>query len=156
MTHHNISITEARPDHIHQIGYLLNDEDRAEAQAMGYEPHKLLWKSYKGSLIRHTIFVNGEIAAIFGVNGIMMGLIGMPWLVTTAAARTVSPLIFSRIYRQYVKKMLTLFPVLEIWTDSRYIGAKRMLQLSGFKKDGGLGFYAAPDVPFERFMVRVQ
>lgn len=152
---HNINIVEARSDHIHLLGKSMNSEDRAEAQAMGKDAHKLLWRSFRSSLIRKTIFVDGKIAAIFGCSGVIMGLVGKPWFVTSPIARTVSPIEFSRIYRKYVREMLILFPTLEVWSDKRYIRATRMLKLSGFETNGELGFYAAPDVPFERF-VRIE
>ena len=130
---HEIFIRESIPEDVTRLGNVMNSEDRAEAEAMGLDARKLLWRSYKKSLIRKTIFVEGKIAAMFGCAGVIMGLVGHPYLVTASAARTVSPLVFARIYRKEARKMLEIFPVLENYADSRYHGAIKILKLSGFR-----------------------
>jgi hypothetical protein len=129
---HKIEIIESRPEHVHLLGLLMNSEERAEAEAMGFDPHKLLWRTYRNSLIRKTVFVDGKIAAMFGCAGIMMGLVGQPYLITSSAAREVSPIVFSRIYRKEVREMLKLFPSLENLVDSRYTRSVKMLRFAGF------------------------
>lgn len=147
---HKISIIESRPEHVHMLGKVMNDEDRAEAEAMGYNPHMLLWRSYRLALIRKTIFVNDKIAAMFGVSGVLTGLVGQPYLVTSGVAREVPPLAFARIYRNQVRLMLGIFPVLENIADSRYKRSIRLLRLTGFKLDEPQRHFGM-DVLFQRY-----
>jgi hypothetical protein len=128
-----IIIRESLPKDIHEICLSINDEDKAEAEAMGHKPSYLLWKSYRSALIRKTILVDGNIAAMLGVVGVFMGLTGEVYLVTSAAAREVSPFVFVRIYQKELYAMLELFPALESLTDLRYTKAIKTLALSGFE-----------------------
>lgn len=147
---HEIIIVESLPHHVHLLGSIMNEEDRAEAEAMGCSAHKLLWRSYRSAIIRKTIFVDGKIAAMFGCAGVMMGLVGVPYLVTSLAAREVSPMVFARIYRKEARQMLKLFPHLENVVDSRYIRSIRMLRLAGFKI-GEPKTYFGMDVLFRKY-----
>jgi hypothetical protein len=128
-----ITIRESTADDVHHMGIAMNDEERMEAIAMGSEPHKLLWRCYRCALIRKTIFVDGNIAAMLGVAGVFMGLTGEVYLVTSAIAREVSPFVFMRIYQKELYAMLELFPTLESLTDLRYTKAIKTMKLSGFE-----------------------
>lgn len=129
---HNIGIIPSTLDHVNQMGLVMNDEDRAEHEAVGVKAHRSLWRGYKNSLIRNTIMIDEEVAAMYGVCGSLMGNIGIVWLVTGKKAREISPHRFARIYKQEVAKMLEVYPILCNYVDDRYIGAKKMLRIAGF------------------------
>lgn len=128
-----VEIVDSTPEHVQRAGRNLREADAREATALGLEPHKILWRSYRTSILRRTILVDSEVAAMFGVSGVLFGLTGQPWLVTTPASERVSPLVFARIYRAEVKKMFAMFPTLENYVDSSYGTAIRLLRMNGFR-----------------------
>lgn len=127
-----INIVPATSAHIRELSNTLRDADRREMEAFGFPSCKALWRSYKGSFLRKTALVDGEVAAIWGVGGVPMGLEGNPWLMTSVACERVSPLRFARIYQQQVQEMLRIFPRLVNWVDSEYDKAMRLLDIIGF------------------------
>ena len=129
----SIEIVEATLEHVQIIGESMNHEDRIELLEAGLVPHRAVWRGWKQSIIRRSALVDGELAAIWGVTGGVMGGVGIVWLITSPKAREVSPHRFAAIYRQEVRNMLEIFPILCNCVDDRYIGAKRMLRIAGFR-----------------------
>ena len=121
----------AAPD-VNALRANLREEDLAECLGFGVSIQKALWISYKGSLVRKTAYVDGELAACWGVGGVFLGRVGNPWLLTTPAAKNISPLRFARIYQMEVMAMLKMFSRLENFVDARYDAAIRLLEIIGF------------------------
>ena len=128
-----IEIVQSTHEHVRMLSQVMCEQDMREVEALGLSPQKALWRSYKGSICRETAFVNGQIAAMWGVSGNPMGLQGAPWLLTSNVSKTVSPVAFAFIYRRSVRGMLELFPTLENWVDASYTEAVRLLQIIGFE-----------------------
>lgn len=135
MTSKSVRIVESSPWHVRDLGQNLREGDYREGLALGYKPANLLFYSYRQGLMRRTAFVDGQIAAMWGVAGIPMGLVGRPYLITSPACEEISPIRFVSIYRKEVVEMGKLFPLLENYVDSSYIKAVRMLELAGFTID---------------------
>ena len=127
-----ITITEATSAHIREINNTLRDADRREIESYGFPSCKALWRSYKGSIMRRTAMVDGEVAAMWGCGGVPMGKVGHPWLLTSYASEKVSPLRFARVYQKEVLNMLNIFPILVNWVDAEYDKAIRLLDVIGF------------------------
>lgn len=127
-----IEIIPTTAAHIRDLVKVIRDEDRQEVESFGVSIEKGLWRSFKGGLGNRTAFIDGKIAAIWGVGGVYMGKNGKPWLLTSTEVDRISPLRFARIYQQEVYKMLDLFPRLENFVDSRYNKAIRLLKIIGF------------------------
>lgn len=128
-----VEITPTTPAHVRQLGAVLRPGDRREIEIYGFPTNKALWRSYKGSILRRTALVAGEVAAIWGVGGVPLGEQGRPWLMTSAAVEQVSPLRFARIYQEEVLRMLALFPHLVNYVDAAYTKAVRLLDIIGFQ-----------------------
>ena len=131
----SIEIRDSFPEDVNLIKGKLRPADTEEILAFGITAAKALWRSYKGAIFRRTAFVDGEIAAIWGCGGTVMGDVGRPWLLTTYAAEKISPLRFTRIYQDEVLRMLDVFPRLVNYVDSRYTKATRLLDIIGFELD---------------------
>lgn len=131
----NIIITEATLSHVQELAKTMNIEHVLEYEGIGLKAHRSLWRSWKKSMLRKTAIIDGEVAACWGVCGSLLGVLGKPWLVTNSIARGINPHVYARLYRTEVREMLTLFPVLENWCDNSYIGAVKLLKLSGFQLD---------------------
>ena len=121
--------------HVKMLADRIRSEDAREILGIGYTPHRAIMKSFKASLFPTTAFVDGEIAAMWGVVGNPLGNKGMPWLMTTDTVYKVSSLRFARVYHREVKRMLRIFKVLENYVDSEYNGAVRLLDICGFSLD---------------------
>lgn len=131
MTH--IEIVEAELHHVQTMGENMNHEDRLEFLAAGLVPHRDLWRGWKRSIVRRAAIVDGELGAIWGVTGGIMGGIGIIWMVTAPKVREISSHRFAAIYKKEVSNLLEIYPILCNYVDNRYIGAKRMLRIAGFK-----------------------
>lgn len=127
-----ISIFPATAAHVRELGEKLRAGDRHEIEIYGFPTNKALWRSFKGSFLRKTAFIDGEIAAMWGVGGAPGGLKGQPWLMTTDAVYKISPLRFAREYQREVLQMLRIFPVLVNYVDAEYNQAVRLLDIIGF------------------------
>lgn len=128
-----INIIATLPMHLREMVEVMRPEDRNEILAFGISPEKALWRSYKSSIVRRTAYIDGKIAAIWGVSGAFMGEIGQPWLLTSDQVKKISPLRFTRIYQKEVKEMFKVFPKLANIVDSSYTSAIRLLEIVGFK-----------------------
>lgn len=130
-----IEIIQANLSHVQELGRTMNAEHILEYDGIGLKAHRALWRSWKNGIIRKSAIIDGEVAACWGVGGSFLGILGRPWLVTSPKARSVNPHEFARIYRKEVKEMLLLFPVLQNWVDDSYVGAVKLLKISGFRLD---------------------
>jgi hypothetical protein len=127
-----VTIIPSTPEHVRLLGRSMREADAREITCLGLLPHRALWRSYRAALLRKTAFVDGEIAAMWGTGGCVLGRTGRPWLLTGPACEKVTPLTFARIYRREVEGMLKLFPILVNYVHAEYSGAMRLLRLTGF------------------------
>lgn len=127
-----ILIVDAQPSHVAFLRQNLRQDDANEILRLGVSIEKALWRSYRNSVYRKSIFVNGRIAAMCGVYGSMLSDSGIVWLLTSNEVYRVSPLKFTRIYQEHVEEMLKVFDKLENYVDNEYTSAIRMLDIVGF------------------------
>lgn len=135
-----VEIVQTTPAHIRELAMTLRPHDRREAEAYGFPTNKILWRSYKNSIMRNTAFIDDQVAAVWGVNGTPLGDVGEPFLATSEIVDRISPLRFCRIYQEEVLRMLGIFPKLVNYVDSQYTKAVRLLDIVGFKIDEPLPF----------------
>lgn len=135
-----VTIEDSNPSHVRELRKTIRVGDRQEAISLGLDPEKALFYAYKHSLLRRTAFVDGEVAAMWGVSGTPLALVGQPFLITGLASELISPLRFARIYKRQAEEMSSLFPVLENYVDASYDGAVRLLEISGFTLSGPITF----------------
>ena len=132
----SLEIVPSTLEHIKELALNLRQADRQEALALGLDPAKATYFAYRSGLWRRTALIDNQVAAIWGVAGTPMGLIGQPFLITSPVCEAISPVKFARIYKQEVEVMKQLFPVLENYVDASYEGAVRMLRIAGFQLIG--------------------
>lgn len=114
----------------------LREKDQQEAINLGLNPVKGVFFSYRNGFLRRTVLLNDKPVAIFGVSGSPLGMVGYPYLITSKDVLNISPIKFSRIYKQQVEVMKNLYPYLENYVDASYEGACRMLSIAGFELTG--------------------
>jgi len=126
-----VSVQESVIGDVFHLVAKLRAADRAEIEALGIEPRFALRKNFRSAILRKTYIVDGEIAAMSGLCGEMMGDIGRPYLLTTPAAERV-PVAFIKHARAAVVEMLRHKLRLEGYVAADYLGACRMLEMVGF------------------------
>lgn len=87
--------------------------------------------AFRHAIIRKTALVDDKIAAMWGVCGAPLSVIGQPYLLTTYEVEK-APLTFVKTFRKETQEMLTYFPVLENYVDATYTRAVKLLQLAGY------------------------
>ena len=132
-------IVEATQEHVRLLGPNLRREDEQEALAAGVTAKRAVWRSFKASSIRRTAFIGEDIAAMWGVTGILLGNVGNPWLLTTDAIEKL-PLAFFKEARCQVRDMLAAHPILFNYVPESYTRAVRFLALLGFTIDAPAPF----------------
>lgn len=143
------AIVPASIAHVHALARAMRADDAAEAIVLGFDPRKLLRASFRFSLYARTAYVDGEIAAMFGLAGDVLSDVGHPWLITTAAIERL-PITFFLAARAEVAAMLTLKARLENQVAAGYARAVHFLEVLGFtiESPAPLGKNGAP---FRRF-----
>lgn len=98
---------------------------------MGLDPRIGLKRSYKNAMCRRTAFVDGQIAAMWGLCGTLMGDIGYPYLMTSAAVERV-PIRMVKEARNGIAEMLAIKRRLSGHVAASYTQACNFLELLGF------------------------
>lgn len=111
----------------------LRDKDREEIRRSGGIPNKVLFDSFNVSVLRRSFILDGEVVAMWGVRGNVLGYYGIPYLLTGYGVEKLSPIVFARMYRKEVQGMRKIFPVLENYVDATYESAIKMLRIAGFE-----------------------
>lgn len=141
-----VMIRSARKEDVASLRENLRDGDAAEIRNAGLTP-AVIWRLYRRSGYARTAMVDGDVAAMWGLDGI--GLLGHPWLLTAPPVERVK-MSFLRVMRQEVQRMLAMCPTLTGMVDAEYRGAVRLLEIVGF--DLSEPFPHGPyGMPFRRF-----
>lgn len=133
-------IVPAQAEHLRQIAEGLREKDREEILRSGVSVNRALWRAYRNSILCKVAFIDGKIAAIWGLcvglrNDVsLMSDLGVPWLHTTAAIEA-APRAFVVEALRELRAMRQLRPQMESYVDAEYGQARRLLQMLGFAVD---------------------
>ncbi len=127
-----IEIRNTYPYDLRAMAEAMTADSKDVANNFGYTPLKALWTSYRNSLYCKTGYIEGKIAAIWGISGSMLAETGRPWLIISPDVKK-SPLRVAFVYRKELNNMLKLFPILEEFVPADNEPSIRMLELMGFK-----------------------
>lgn len=106
--------------------------DRDEVQAAGLSSYRAVNRAFRNGILSRSAFVDGEIAAMWGLGGTLISNVGTPWLLTTHAAERV-PLTFVKVGKSEVERMLMHRSVLENYVTADYEKAIKFLRILGFR-----------------------
>lgn len=126
------TITDTCPWHLREMAEAMTHDSKEIAENMGYTPLKALWKSYRGSIICKTAHINGEIAAIWGLEGAVFSDVGHPWLIVAPSVEDY-PFRTAFIYRRQLNEFNDMFPILQDWVPETNVKSMRLLEIMGFK-----------------------
>lgn len=125
-------VVPATMAHCYALARNLRDGDRKEIAVCGLEPRRAIRGCYRQSIFARTAFIDGEIAAMMGMAGVLLSDVGEPWLLTTPAIERL-PTFFLREARKGVQEMLAIKPKLEGYVDASYEGACDFLTALDFR-----------------------
>jgi hypothetical protein len=127
------TIMEAEPSHLDSLAARLRAFDCLELMACGKSARAHLQRCYDLTIMRKTAFVEGEIAAMWGLHpGPLLGDTGHPWFLTTAAVERV-PIAVVKEARRHIAEMLEVRPRLVNYVLASYTGAMRLIGVLGFR-----------------------
>jgi len=100
--------------------------------SLGVSPLQALRRAFRGAIIRRTAIIDEQIAAMWGLEGTMLGNIGYPWMLTAPPIEKI-PVAFVREARKGVWEMLQIKNRLEGYVAADYTCACRFLEVLGFE-----------------------
>jgi hypothetical protein len=131
----NVSVDDSLLADCYQLAATLRDLDRKEIEAFGIDATDLIVRTFSNGILRKSYFVDGELAAMSGMNiglgGSLLDDVGHPYLLTAKVAER-APVAFFRCAKEAVHEMLTVKPVLSGEVLSEYRGAVKLLMRLGF------------------------
>ena len=128
----SITIQDTCPFHLREMAIAMQEDSAETAYKMGMTPLKALWYSYRKSIICRSVFIEGKIAAIFGLSGSVFSDTGEPWLILAPTVEDY-PFKTAFIYKKELQKMNAIFPLLQEWVPEDNEKSIRLLTLMGFK-----------------------
>jgi hypothetical protein len=134
MAEHHYEILPASIEHLRELAANLRKDDADELVATGVTVRKALWRGYRRSLWCQTALIDGQVAAVWGLNASPLGRHGVPWLLTSPAIELM-PVAFLREAKKEVARMLRFSSCLENRVLATYGGAVRLLECLGFTID---------------------
>lgn len=117
--------------HIQEVCRTIRAEDRAEIEGMGFRVHRALRYLYRTSEPKRAALVDGDVAAIWGVQGGFMDEVGMPWLFTCPPVER-AKLAFLKETRREVAELLETRRVLRTHVLASYTRSIRLFESLGF------------------------
>jgi hypothetical protein len=124
---------------VYRLAANLRVEDYDEVRAAGARLPEALRTTFRHAVTRHTVLVDGEIAAMFGLGGQLLSDVGHPWLVTAPPIERVR-FAFVREGRAIVADMMARRRLLENHVLASYTRACRFLAVLGFTLDAPAPF----------------
>lgn len=148
---HKIEIAQSTVQDVYRLAKNLRLEDEAEITGFGLDPREAIRTSFRHAIMRKTAFVDGEIAAMWGLGGAMLSDQGTPWLMTTPAVERV-PVTFLKVGHAQLDEMLAQRHFLVNVVAASYRRACRFLEVLGFVLDPPQ-LMGPNNVPFRRFWI---
>lgn len=149
MNDRRIRIAPSEIGDVYRLAAHLRENDRLEITGLDLDPTSVIRSSFRSAVLRRTAFVDGEIAAMWGLGGVMLSDDGAPWLMTAPAIERI-PVSFVRLARVEVSEMLAMRSHLSNVVMASYRSACRFLDVLGFHLDEPVPL-GPHNVPFRKF-----
>jgi hypothetical protein len=127
----SVDLVPATLAHLREIARTMRAEDRDEVESAGFTVRHLLHSLYQDSTLRRAALVDGELAAVWGLQGVMASDVGYPWLFTSAVVERV-PFAYFRVARAEIERMLVTKRTLISHCTASYLRSARTFQMLGF------------------------
>lgn len=147
MTQPIITIEETVPLHLREMADTMQQETLDIAKRTGVNPLKALWSNYRKSLMCKSVFINGNLCAIFGMSGTIFADVATPWICMTPETQD-HPFRVAFRFRKELNNMLNMFPILEDYIEENNKKGIRFLELMNFHVSKNV--ISVGDVKFRR------
>lgn len=124
-------IVPARLEHIRTLARTMRTMDRAEIEGWGLSVRHTLHGLWRDSPVRRAALVDGEVAAVWGVQASMMTDDGQPWLFTAPAIER-AKLAFLRETKCEIHELLGMYRRLRCYVLAIYTQSIRFFEAMGF------------------------
>ena len=124
-------IVDSIAAHTRQL--IFNEQSRIEANAIGEDPNKILFRLYRRACYRKTALLDDKPVAMWGVYGAPLSLIGNPYFEIGLGIEKLPRIRLMKIYKQEINVMKKLFPVLLNYVQDHHHQAIGALRLAGFE-----------------------
>lgn len=126
-----VTVRPSELSDVYALAANLREGDRDEVEGLGLDVRVGIRNSFRHAILRKTYLVDGEIAAMSGLCGSMLGDIGEPYLMTGPAAERM-PVAFLKHAKAAVAEMMQHKLRLEGHVAANYTKACRLLEVLGF------------------------
>lgn len=127
-----IETVDATLEHVRALVRNLRAEDRAEIAGLGLNVRHTVHGLYRDSVVRRAALVDGEVGAVWGLQGSLTSDVGFPWLFTTPAVERVRFGYF-RVAITEIGRMLEMKRRLVSRVASDYERSIRTFRMLGFE-----------------------
>ena len=124
-------IVPSTADHCAMLAANMRHEDAEEVRAFGESRIRAVNRAFRSGIMCRTAFVDGELAAMWGIGGNLLSNVGHPWLLTTPVCERVK-VTYVKVGKAQLADMLALRPVLIDYVAAKYTRAIGFLKLLGF------------------------
>ena len=138
----NYVIVPAQKWHCNMLAPVMRPAEVREMMLAGQTPMEGLLFSLGWSLVAKSVFVDGEIAMMFGLAGEMAQDDGVAWCLTSDHIRKV-PFSFAREARRELGKWLEIKKKVYAYVGKEYDCAQRFWRLMGFSVDNSQTLWTA-------------
>ena len=125
-----VTLKISKLEDVAELTEKLRKEDISELKALGHEPLEGLLKSFIGSKICKSVFIEGELSAMFGIAKISKGW-GMIWMLGSDKLFSV-PMSMIKVAKRVINNFLGEYDVLFNQVDTRNVSHVKWLKILGF------------------------
>jgi hypothetical protein len=126
-----VEIRDAGIQDVYALARNLRAKDRAELLLAGMEPRRAIRMCLRTSVYSKVAYVDGAIAAMWGLGGGLLSDTGVPWLLTTPAVE-LAKVSFLKVARAELAIMMAMRARLTNHVAADYVEALRFLTALGF------------------------
>lgn len=150
-------IREATLEDMAELAEKMRAEDRAEVLSSGsFTAADAVIESVEATTDPRSLFINGELAVMYGVvpgpTNLIGRRVGVPWVLTTDVV-TRNPKAFVKASRQILPDLFLDKDILVNYVDDRYTSSVRWLRMLGFWV-GEPEPFGSNGEPFRPFVMR--
>ena len=145
-------VVEGTYEHALDLRDRLRDLDRRECMGQGMSLRRMMRRTFQSSLFTQAALSEGKCIAMWGMCGELVGVEGIPWLLTAPEVERF-PVAILREAKKAVAAMLDARPYLANYVLSDYKQAVKLVSLIGFSVDQPLWTSPAGDV-YRRFWMK--
>lgn len=130
-----ITIVPSEPSHLSLLSDNIREKDKKECIRLGCQPLHAITQCFKQAVLRSTVLVDGEVAAVFGITGSLFSSQNTLYLITSEVVKKISHITFVRICLQELEKFMMICEKLICYVDVEYKEAIKLLELVGFERE---------------------